>query len=423
MEESRPKLSELLKEKYYKVHSVTDLKDLLYKSASMYENRNAFEVKDENDKIVGISYAKFKKDVVNLGTALLTYGLKGKSIVVMGKNSYEWLVSYLAATIVGIVVPVDKELLSNDVINFINASETKAFIGDNKYVELISKEKNKITVGDIEYIDIDNKSTEHKHFEDVLKDGDALVSNGDTEFDDIVINPNELKVLLFTSGTTGNAKGVCLSHNNLVSNIISTTMIVKVGEGSRVLSVLPIHHTYECTLGNLLILFAGGTVCYFEGLKYVSKNINEYTPTLLLCVPLLLENIHKKIIKNLQTSIPKRFQKEGQSIVDSIPFFLKPIVKRKVKKSLGGKLEKFIVGAAAANPIVVEDFSKLGICVLQGYGLTECSPLAAGNNDFYQKYDSPGLPIPNVEYKIDNPNEEGIGQILVKGPNVMLRIL
>lgn len=250
--------------------------------------------------------------------------------------------------------------------------------------------------------------------------GKELVSNGNNDFENIKINPDEMKILLFTSGTTGNSKAVMLSHKNICSNIISVASIVKVDNITSVLSILPLHHTYECTLGFLLVLYGGGTIAYCEGLRYITKNIQEYKPTFILCVPLLLENVYKKMIKTLKTSLPIKYTENENQIIENIPFYLKVIVKRKIKKSLGGRIKTFIVGAAAIKPEIVENFSKLGIKVLQGYGLTECSPLVAGNNDFYYKAASCGMPIPNVEYKIDNPNEKGIGEIIVKGPNVML---
>ena len=250
--------------------------------------------------------------------------------------------------------------------------------------------------------------------------GKELVSNGNNDFENIKINPDEMKILLFTSGTTGNSKAVMLSHKNICSNIISVASVVKVDNSTSVLSILPLHHTYECTLGFLLVLYGGGTIAYCEGLRYITKNIQEYKPTFILCVPLLLENVYKKMIKTLKTSLPIKYTENENQIIENIPFYLKAIVKRKIKKSLGGRIKTFIVGAAAIKPEIVENFSKLGIKVLQGYGLTECSPLVAGNNDFYYKAASCGMPIPNVEYKIDNPNEKGIGEIIVKGPNVML---
>ena len=407
-------ICEQMKDKYWKVPNVTDLRDMIFNSAKTYGDKAAFELKDSNGNHYFVSYNELKGDVIALGTGLMDLGLTGKAIGIIGKNSYSWIISYIAAAVVGIAVPLDKELHSDDIINFLNISESKAIIGDNKYLKQLSQKK------DILFIDTDNLSAEFTALNIIKEKGAKKVNSGDTSFCDLPIDPNSLHILLFTSGTTGNAKGVCLSHKNIVSNAMSIASIVKVDTSTKVLSILPIHHTYECTIGNILLLYGGGMISYCDGLKYISKNINEYKPNFVLCVPLLLENVHKKIIKSLESSIPKIFQKPDKNIVDCIPFFLKPIVKKKVKKSLGGNFYTFIVGAAAVNPTVVEDFFKLGIRVLQGYGLTECSPLVAGNNDFFHNYAAAGLPIPFMEYKIDEPNEEGIGQILAKGDSVMI---
>lgn len=247
-----------------------------------------------------------------------------------------------------------------------------------------------------------------------------MISNGNKDFEQIKIDPNEMKILLFTSGTTGNSKAVMLSHKNICANINSVAKVVKVNNSTSVLSILPIHHTYECTLGFLLVLYGGGNIAYCDGLRYISQNIQEYKPTFILCVPLLLENVYKKIIKSLKSSLNKKYTENENKIMEKLPFFMKMIVKKKIKKSLGGRIKTFIVGAAAIKPELVESYFSFGIKVLQGYGLTECSPLVAGNNDFYYKAASCGMPIPGVTYKIDNPNEKGIGEIIVKGENVML---
>ena len=170
----------------------------------------------------------------------------------------------------------------------------------------------------------------------------------------------------------------------------------------------------------MLPIYSGASIAHCEGLRYIAKNMQEFHPSVILCVPLLLEKLHKNIIKNMNTSLPEKYRKENENPFSSLPFYIKKVVKTKVKNTLGGRLRVFIVGAAAANPNIVSDFRDLKLNTLQGYGLTECSPLVAGNTDFFQKDDSAGLPIPNVEYKIDNPNDEGVGEILVKGPNVMI---
>lgn len=412
---------DILKSKYFKVHNVTDLKDLLYKSAERYKNRNAFRLKDKSGKIYGVKYIEFKNHVEALGTALLDLGLKDKSIAVIGKNSYSWISSYLAASIIGTVVPIDKELHVDDITNFINVSEAKAVIGDSKHIKSIIDNKEKLD-NDVILINIDSSEIDKNviKFNELIDKGRKKLEDGDTSFSNIEINPDDMHILLFTSGTTGNAKGICLSHKNICSNIMSVAQIVKVDKTTVVLSILPIHHTYECTLGHLLPLYGGGTVTYCDGLRYINKNINEYKPSFVICVPLLLENVHKKIVKTLKKSLPEKYFNNDKHFIDNMPGPLRFIVKRKIKKSLGGNIRTFIVGAAAINPNIIESFYKFGFKALQGYGLTECSPLVAGNNDMFYKADSVGLPIPNVEYKINNPDSQGTGEIIVKGPNVML---
>ena len=408
-------VAEKLKKKYHKTEEVTNFKDMLYRSSSIYRSRTAFKLKDNDGNINSITYEDFKNDVIYLGTYLIKNGFLNKRIAVIGKNSYNWCVSYMAASIVGIVVPIDKELHCDDIINFMNVSQTVCILGDKKNLDIVLNNISKIENPDTYFISFEDK------FDISLKEGKNLYLSGFADFDDIKIDPDELRILLFTSGTTGSAKGVCLSQRNICSNLLSTYGIVKVKRSDLFFSILPLHHTYECTLGFLLPIYSGASICHCEGLRYIAKNMQEFHPSVILCVPLLLEKLHKNIVKSINHGLPKKFQKENnENPFDSLPFFLKKIVRAKVKNTLGGRLRVFIVGAAAANPNIISDFRDLKLNTLQGYGLTECSPLVAGNTDFFQKDDSAGLPIPNVEYKIDKPNDEGVGEIIVKGPNVML---
>lgn len=404
--------------RYFKTYEIEDLKDMLEKTANKNGKKIAFKLKDNNGKIIKKTYIEFKNDVESLATKLIDLGLKNERIAVMGKNSYKWAISYLASTIVGVVVPIDKEASKENIKDFLNTSNSKAIIADDKYLNEIFEFKDRLK-NETLLIDMQNTS-KYMNIADLIKEGQELILDGNEEYKNITINPDEMKILLFTSGTTGNSKAVMLSHKNICSNIVSIASIVKVDNLTSVLSILPLHHTYECTIGYLLVIYGGGKISYCEGLRYITKNIQEFKPTFILCVPLLLENVYKKVTKTLKTSLPEKYTKDESKMIDNLPFYLKAIVKRKVKKSLGGNIKTFIVGAAAIKPELVEAFFKLGIKVLQGYGLTECSPLVAGNNDFYYKAASCGMPIPNVEYKIDNPNDEGIGEIIVKGPNVML---
>ena len=415
-------LAEKLKKKYHKAIEITDLKDLLYKSASRFTRRTAFKLKDKIGNIYKVTYKKFKADVMALGTALINLGLKDSNIAVIGKNSYNWAVSYLASTIVGVVVPIDKELKSEEIVNFLNVSSAKAVLADDKYIQNLVKSKSSIENKNILFINFNSEKDTNSYmsYQLALDAGYDQLEEGNKDFDNIKIDPNAMKILIFTSGTTGSAKGVCLSHKNVASNIMSTFGIVKVHRDDQVLSILPLHHTYECTLGFLLVLYSGGCISYCEGLRHITDNILEFKPTVILCVPLLLEKMYKKIESTVRKSLPEKYANIEGDVIAQLPFIIKKIVVSKVKNSLGGRLRAFIVGAAPLSPDVINSFKNLHIKSIQGYGLTECSPLVAGNNDFYIKPDAVGLPIPNVSYKIDKPDETGVGEILVKGPNVML---
>lgn len=412
-------ISEQLKKKYHKTEEVTNFKDMIYRSGDIYRARTAFKLKDKDGNIISITYSDFKNDVVSLGTSLIKKGFLNKRIAVIGKNSYKWCVSYLAASIVGIVVPIDKELHTDDVINFMNVSQCVAILGDDKNLSSVLDNIQKVENPDTLFISFDSKDNKNS-FDSLLNEGKKIYEAGFTDFDKIEVNPDELRILLFTSGTTGNAKGVCLSQRNICSNILSTYGIVKVKRSDLFFSVLPLHHTYECTLGFLLPIYSGASIAHCEGLRYIAKNMAEFHPSVILCVPLLLEKLHKNIIKSMNKSLPAKYVKSDGNPYHDLPLILKKIVRTKVKNTLGGRLRVFIVGAAAVNPNIAADFRSLKLNTLQGYGLTECSPLVAGNTDFFQRDDSAGLPIPNVEYKIENPNDEGVGEIIVKGPNVML---
>lgn len=407
-------IAEQLKQKYHKCEEVRDFKEMIERSAQIYKTRTAFKLKNKDGEIYSKTYEEVKNDIYALGTELIENGLTNKRIAVIGKNSYKWAISYLASSIVGVVVPIDKELHSDDVINFMNVAECECILGDGKNLKTITENIEKLNNKKTIFVDFE------KSFEHYLEAGKTLLEKGNTKFEEIKINPDEMKILLFTSGTTGNAKGVCLSQRNICSNILSIYGIVKVKRSDLFFSILPLHHTYECTIGFLLPLYSGASICYCDGLRYISKNMLEYHPSVILCVPLLLESMYKKIMKSLKKSLPEKYTKDGKNPIDKLPFILRKIVSRKVKNTLGGRLRVFIVGAAAVNPEIANTFDKLKLNSLQGYGLTECAPLVAGNTDFFKRNDSAGLPIPTVEYKIDNPNQEGVGEIIVKGPNVML---
>lgn len=390
----------------YKVPRYENFRDMLNDSVSKHARLTAFQVR-QHTGYRQISYQEVLDRYYRLCSTFIHMGYQGKPIAVIGKNSYEWVMSYLAAATVGIAVPLDKELKSGDIVDFLNAAGCVAICyADAMNIEAPQGVK-AIPFSRIEWL-----------------------SGSEQEMDKEAVDAIELprdktQILIFTSGTTGNSKGVCLSQFNILSDIYSTLLAVKVTPKDRTLSILPLHHTYECTLNSTLMLSVGATICYSDSIPKVAKNMTEYSPTILVVVPALLKVLSKKIKRAVMTKVPQKYQPYFEELtfaeaMAKLPFALRQIVILTVKKSLGGKLRLFIVGAAELDPQLVVDFNALGIRTLQGYGLTECSPLLAGNTDFWMNMQSTGRAMPGVELKIDNPNSEGEGEILAKGDNIML---
>lgn len=399
-------------EKSHKVDSIRDFRELVYRSAERYPENTAFKLREKD-----ISYQSFKMDYQALCTTFINKGYEGKCIAIAGDNSYGWILTYLAAATIGVAVPIDKELTAADMDNFIDTADCVAIVADAKILKTVQqgKEIDKYAIGG---------SRDDRTLESLVEEGCTLYARGKKGFDTMEIDPEAMHILIFTSGTTGNAKGVCLSQKNVCANIEATSRMVKINPSRQTLSVLPIHHTYESTLGHLLILSGGGRISYSDGLRYVGKNIMEYQPSVVIGVPLLLDFMLRTIDKSVRKGLPEKYTKNPNlpftDLMKSLPLPLRLIVKRKVRKSLGGKLKLLIVGAAAVKPETVEAFGLLGITTYQGYGLTECAPLLAGNNDFFQNSRSCGLPIHGVEIQIENPDENGVGEIIARGDNIML---
>ncbi|MBO5870309.1 MAG: AMP-binding protein [Clostridia bacterium] len=402
---------EFLKKKH-DIKPVTDFRQLVNQSAQLYAKLPAFVLRDRT-----ITYSELEQEYKSLCTAFLNKGYQDKRIAVVGANSYGWILTYLAAATVGVVVPIDKELSNEDIIEFIKAGECTAVFADERILTQLDCEN-------VDKYSINESKKGNISLTTLVKEGEKLYQGGNNEIDTMPIDAESMSILIFTSGTTGNSKGVCLAQKNICANINQTASMVKVDPTLHSLSVLPLHHTYETTLGHLLLLSGGSCISYADGLRQVAKNISEYRPSVLIVVPLLLEFILKRINASIRSSLPaKMLPPEDTSLLDMLkgfPALIRFVVKRKVKKTLGGRLRLLIVGAAPIKPEVIETFMFLGITTYQGYGLTETSPLIAGNNDFYMNVNAVGLPIHGVEIKIENPNEEGVGEIITKGYNVML---
>ncbi len=391
--------------KIYNEKRFTCFREIVNYVSKKFDKKTAFQIKISEGKYEEISFALFEEHYYRLCTELLNRGLLGKKIAVSGANCYEWVLCYLAAATVGVAVPIDKELSGEDIESFVALSESKGVFCDRKVFEKLN-------------LDVTTFANVREIVESSLPINRSAV-------DRVVKGKDEMSVLIFTSGTTGSSKGVMLSQNNICMNIFQTVSMVKILKSDKTMSILPLHHTYECTLDCLLILSRGATICYTESLQTVARNIKEYSPSILVVVPELLAILSRRIKAGIIAGCPEKYKHlfENGSISEAlpqIPFIIRSVIKKKVKKTLGGKLRLFIVGAADLDVSIVDDFTALGIRTLQGYGLTETSPLLAGNNDFYFNPRSTGVAIPYVTLKIDNPNEEGVGEIIAKGENIML---
>ncbi len=394
----------------YKEKRFYNFREIILNGAEKFADNTAYVVKKGEGEYINIKYADLKKYYYSFCTYLIEKGMLGQKIAVMGANSFQWALSYLCAATVGVVVPIDKELQPEDVNAFLESADCKMVCTDSTRIEKLKG----IAAENMLYTD----------FADVLDIASSHKAD-EAAVNAIEIGEHETRIIIFTSGTTGNSKGVCLSQNNICSNIYSTVQMVKVNDFDSTLSILPLHHTYECTLNNVLFLTRGACITYCDGLTKVAKNIAEYQPSILVVVPALLKVLNKRIKAGIIKDCPSLYRKyfETLSLAEALkkcPFFIRKIICKKVKKTLGGKIRLFIVGAADLDTSLVEDFGALGIRTLQGYGLTECAPLLAGNNDFHLNKASTGPAIPDVQLKIDDPNDEGVGEILAKGDNIML---
>ena len=398
--------------KIYDEKRFSDFRQIINNSATVFGNHTAFRIKTADGSLVKITYRNLKDRYYALCSKFIKMGLRGKKIAVIGANSFPWTLSYLAASTVGVAVPIDKELFPEDVKGFLDLAECAAVCCDSARIEPLSAF---YPNGEKEFID----------FSGIIEMSKPSYEVDRAAVDAISLPKDKTQVLIFTSGTTGSSKGVCLSQYNICSCIYSTVCTVKITTQDTTLSILPLHHTYECSLNCLLLLSRGAQITYCEGLTKIQKNLMEFKPTVLVVVPELLKVLNKRIRRGIVQDVPKQYKatfktKTLATALSEAPFFIRNIIKSSVRRSLGGKLRLFIVGAADLDTTLIDDFEALGIRTYQGYGLTECAPLLAGNGDFYQNVASTGIPMPGVDLKIDNPNEDGIGEIIARGDNIML---
>lgn len=455
------------KRKIYEGEVLKDYRELVDRYKTRYANNIAFEYKKEvHDKEhIKITYAEFARDIEALGSGLLTLDFINKRVAIISPNRYEWCTSYLAVGTAGLtVVPLDKSLPNNEIESLIVRSKVEAVIFDKKYAEVFNKIKQEETSNLKYYICMDNLEDFTK-YGDILNKGKKLLDlciteqnvinkknnslenskenknevkdsklkskldgelNNVNKYLNVKLNPNEISIILFTSGTTSIAKAVALSQSNICADITALSQIAKIYETDRFLSFLPLHHTFESTTTFLYGTSCGITIVFCDGLKYIQKNLKEFNITGFVCVPLMLEIMYKKMMKTIEEQGKSKLVNTMRKVTRGL-LKIKIDVRRKVFKqileALGPNLRMFISGGAAISVDATKAFRDIGINLLQGYGLTETSPVLAGENDKYKRVGSVGFALPGIEIKIDNPNNEGIGEIIAKGPIIMHKYL
>ena len=407
---------------------IKNFRELLNHSIEKYKENVAYKYKEslkEPVKYIEKTYEQVGKDVKALGTALLKENFSGKRIALIGANRYEWCVSYLAITCSGnLVAPMDKLLPENEILSLINRSEVDAVICDGKYLEIFKKAKNDETNNLKTIICMDsNEDKEIITLEALIIKGNELLENKDNSFDNAQIDEEKMSIMLFTSGTTSQSKIVMLSQKNICSNLYAYQTHFKILPTDTLLSFLPIHHTFESSITILYGFYCGAKVAFCDGLRYIQPNLKEYQVSVFVAVPLLLETMYKKILKGIEdkgkTKLIKIMTKISNFLL-KLHIDVRKLLFKQILDNFGGKLRIVLYGAASLDKETIVGLNGFGINSIQGYGLTETSPVLVAESETKHKPGSAGYPLDNVELKIVNVDKEGTGEICAKGPNIML---
>lgn len=412
-----------MSKKLYEYTEITDLKDMLKKSGEKYANKVAYKIKKEDGKYKNISHKHVREMINSLGTSLIDMGLKGKKIAVIGENRYEWEIAYLSIVCgTGIVVPLDKSLPENELRLLIERSGVEAIFYSKKY-ETILKTIKCEGVGKLKHL-ISMDLEEHKegiYSElELIEKGKKLIEKGNREFIDAKIDNEVMNIMLFTSGTTSASKIVALSHKNICSNLMDIASVLDVNSDDVFLSFLPLHHVFECTVGFLFSLYCGAQTVFCDGIRHIVENMREYKVSVMASVPAIYERIFKIIRKQIEKEgkleeiLEKEEKYKNSSMEERKKIF------KEIHNMLGGRVKIMISGAASLDSEIENKFRLLGLNLVQGYGLTETSPVVAIGNKKYYKVGSIGKTVPSVEAKLVNTDKTGLGELVVKGPSVML---
>lgn len=408
-----------------------NIRDIISNSVKLYPNNVAFIIKHKSEEkkskevtYQNITYTDFQNDINQLGAGLQKLGYTNKRVAVIGKNSYEWAITYYSVINgLGVIIPLDKGLPENEIESLLLRSKADLIVFDKSYEDSINKflENKSTSLKDAICME-KSKYEKFKTLDEVKKIGKEELENGNTSYLDLEIDNKKMATIIFTSGTTSLSKAVMLSHYNIASNIYSMQCVEKMYPTDVNMAFLPFHHTFGST-GLLFFLSFGATNVFCDGLRHIQENLKEYKVSVFVCVPLLIESMYKKIMLQIEK---QGKTKTVEKAIKISKFLLKfgIDIRRKLFKeiinNLGGNLRFIISGASAIDKKVAQGFNDMGILTVQGYGLTETSPVLSAENIKAIKYGSIGLALEDIEIRIDNPNEDGIGELVAKGPNVML---
>ncbi|MEG2520512.1 MAG: AMP-binding protein [Christensenellaceae bacterium] len=392
-----------------KMRTDKDLRELI--NHAKYEGRDVFRIKTK-DGYEGIKHEKVLHDINALGNALLGLGLEGKNIAVIGETSYEWIITYFAVTCgVGVIVPIDKELPEAEIANIIDDSSAACVVYSQTFDEIFENLKGQLKTVDC-YIKMNQM--------------EELIAQGEQKnlgYESKKIDEYAMSTILYTSGTTGKSKGVMLTHNSIVCASAGGLSLLEDGLGKVCMSVLPVHHSFECTHGIMMMIQNGTTICINDSLRNLLPNLQFFKPDFVFVVPLFVDMMYKKVWANIKAN--GKEEEMRALILKSNDLLAQGIDKRaeffgSVKDAFGGNLSLILCGGAPLSSALAQGFREIGIDIINGYGITECSPLVAVNRRRCFKDGTVGLPIACNEIKIEHADEDGNGEIWVKGGNVML---
>ena len=407
------------------IQKFNNIKEIIYHSASTYSNNIAFTVKNKNGNKVDYinhTYTDLLNDINCFGSALYKLGLKDKRVAVVGHNSYEWAVAHLSNLLGGIVsVPLDKGLQLGELENSLIRSQVQAVVFDDKLKDIMLeiKENNKTN---IKYFICTSKAQDFLYFYDLLLDGQKILENGNTEYVEHKIDSKKMSILLFTSGTTSKSKAVMLNQYGIATNVYDMLQVESFYSTDVNIAFLPYHHIFGST-GMIVMLASGVKTVFPDGLKYIQKNLIEYKVSVFVGVPVLIDKMYSTILKEVKKQGKDKlvnFMLHLSNILMKLHIDIRRTLFKQLINALGGNMRFIISGGAPLDKKVAKWFNDIGIHLVQGYGLTETSPVIAAENDTSVRYGSVGKAMGSLNIKIQNKDKEGMGEILVKGPNVML---